>query len=72
MAKQTYPLQKLTAAVRHELTNQIRSFNSISEFWAALTPEMLTYLGCTEKSSQNERERGILEMCRVYNQKLIK
>ena len=72
MAKFINPKPQLTAAQRRDLTNQIRSFRSVDEFRAALTGEMLTYLGCNERSSSREIEVGIVEMCRVYNQELYK
>ena len=72
MAKFINPPSKLTAAQRRDLTNQIRSFRSVDEFRAAMTGEMLAYLGCNERSSSHEIELGIVEMCRVYNQELYK
>ena len=72
MAKFINPTPKTTAAQRRDLTNQIRAFRSVEEFRAALTSEMLAYLGCSERSSSHEIELGIIEMCRVYNQELYK
>ena len=70
MAKIFNPTPKTTADQRRALTEQIRAFRSVDEFRAALTGEMLTYLGCTEKSSPHEIELGMVEMCRCYNQPL--
>ena len=70
MAKFVNPKPLTTADQRRALTEQIRAFRSVDEFRSALTGEMLTYLGCTEKSSQHEIELGMVEMCRCYNKPL--
>ena len=72
MAKFINPKPLTTADQRRVLTNQIRAFRSVDEFRAALTGEMLMYLGCTEKSSPHEIELGMVEMCRCYNLELYK
>lgn len=68
-SKKSYP-RRLDASTCRKLTEQIRSFNTVGDFKAALTTEMLTYIGCDQSSSMSEIMLGMVEMCRVYNHEL--